>query len=38
MDGILLARRVMLYGVVTAVPLLAARGELAIPLAPLARP
>lgn len=38
MDGILLARRVMLYGVVTAVPLLAARGELAIPLAPLAQP
>lgn len=38
MDGILLARRVMLYGVVTAVPLLAARGELAISLAPLAQP
>ena len=38
MDGILLARRVMLYGVVTAVPLLAARGELASPLAPLAQP
>ena len=36
--GDLLARRVILYGAVTSVPLLAARGELSIDFTPLAQP
>ena len=37
-DSTLLARRVILYGAVTSVPLLAARGELSIDFTPLAQP
>ena len=37
-DSTLLARRVILYGTVTSVPLLAARGELSIDFTPLAQP
>ena len=38
MDSILLARRVILYGAVTALPLLAVRGELSFDFTPLAQP
>lgn len=37
-DSVLLARRVMLYGAATALPLLALRGELGFDLSPLAQP
>lgn len=37
-DSVLLARRVMLYGAVTSLPLLAIRGELFFDLTPLAQP
>ena len=37
-DSILLARRVILYGAITSVPVLAIRGELAMDLTPLMQP